>query len=350
MKKLLLITITIILSLDAFCQDTLYPLSISLDNLILADSNNITTGKQNTNIGIGAGKNITTGRNNTIAGESAGIGITTLSSNTFIGRKAGELADSTESATIVGKEGGRYGSNNSFSVLVGSNTGQKGNYLRSVVLGTTASYNSNIDHEGLVLIGNWAMAENAYNVDSTTAIGTSVAWHMQSPSKRGVFLGALSGAESGGNDNTYIGFKSGEINQGNGNVFIGYEAGSTETATSNTLIIGNSETDLIRGDFETGIVKIDGNLTRMSRYITATDTLKLYDKKIECYGELTLQLLSLNDLEEGHDEIVVWNVGSDIVSVNPYGSDFINGINTQVIIFPYKSKSFTRGRTSWLMK
>ena len=49
---------------------------------------------------------------------------------------------------------------------------------------------------------------------------------------------------------------------GSGNVFLGYEAGYNETG-SNTLYIANSDTSspLIYGDFGTGEVTINGNLT-----------------------------------------------------------------------------------------
>jgi translation elongation factor P/translation initiation factor 5A len=66
-----------------------------------------------------------------------------------------------------------------------------------------------------------------------------------------------------GSNNTAIGYRAGYVNStGSGNVMIGHKAGYNETG-SNKLYISNGDTasPLIHGDFSSGEVTINGNLT-----------------------------------------------------------------------------------------
>ena len=65
--------------------------------------------------------------------------------------------------------------------------------------------------------------------------------------------------QKGATTNTFIGALAGALDStGSGNVFVGYKAGCANTTGSCCLIIGNGTCDLITGDFNTGIVSMNG--------------------------------------------------------------------------------------------
>jgi len=174
----------------------------------------VTTGQGNTFNGAGAGYSNTNGRWNTFSGYQAGYSDTTADGNTFTGANAGY------STTV--------GTSNTFS---GYQTGYSN---------TTGSHNA--------FIGFFA---GYYN---TTGSGNTFS---------GVNVGQTN---TTGNDDTYIGYQAGAANtSGSGNVFLGFRAGFSE-AGSNKLYIDNCYgrrpciTPLIYGQFDQGMLTINGNL------------------------------------------------------------------------------------------
>ncbi len=84
----------------------------------------------------------------------------------------------------------------------------------------------------------------------------------QTPGSYNTFVGGVSGFSSFlKNRNTFIGYMAGYSSAGDGNVFLGHMAGYNETG-ANKLYISNTDTStpLIYGEFDNGIVNINGNL------------------------------------------------------------------------------------------
>jgi len=85
---------------------------------------------------------------------------------------------------------------------------------------------------------------------------------LQNPGTNNLFVGTNAGqANTLGISNTYIGWGAGLSATGSGNVFLGMNAGANETG-SNRLYIDNSNisTPLVYGEFDTNLLKINGNL------------------------------------------------------------------------------------------
>jgi len=95
-----------------------------------------------------------------------------------------------------------------------------------------------------------------------TYVGDNAGGHNTTGSYNTV-VGSVAGQfNNGGSGNTFIGADAGRNNlAGSGNVFIGSQAGVNETG-SNLLFIDNSNTatPLIRGDFATDVLTVNGNL------------------------------------------------------------------------------------------
>jgi hypothetical protein len=165
------------------------------------------------------------GATNTLYGQGAGAEISNGGAgppyfNTFIGREAGSKTTSGSSSwhsqnnTFVGYGAGYYNTTGYDNTFSGRSAG---------LYNTTGYYNT--------------------------------------------FSGAYAGINnSTGMRNTYIGVSAGHSNQtGSDNVFLGYRAGYNETY-SNRLYIANSTTTspLIYGEFDNGILKINGTLIMAS--------------------------------------------------------------------------------------
>jgi hypothetical protein len=197
-------------------------------NVFLGDSSGVsnTTGRVNVIIGNWAGYQNTTGSRNIIIG-TAGYENTTGNNNVFMGTFAGTYNHEGNNNVFIGDYSGAFPSGTTRNTFIGKNSGGhsiKGN--DNVFLG----FNS----------GNYA--------DSTS---------------ESVYIGAHSGYFSSGLRNVFLGAFSGLNNTlGSDNVFLGYDAGSNETS-SHKLYVANSGTGspLIYGEFDNGIVVINGNAT-----------------------------------------------------------------------------------------
>ena len=186
-------------------------IAISSDDSALANDD----GTANANIGIGyqAGYNLTTGQYNVLNGYQAGYSLTT-GSIVAIGKSAGEYATTAARSTYVGEQAGQY-SNNSNVTAVGRKAGM---YLglRSVAMGDESA------------------------ASSTASYVTSI--------------GALAGQNAGANS-----------------VHIGAYAGISDTAANSLNIANNSTESLIKGDFLTKTLKVNGTFSSTGKtYITKT--------------------------------------------------------------------------------
>ena len=84
--------------------------------------------------------------------------------------------------------------------------------------------------------------------------------------------GCMQGLQTGSN-NTAIGMYAGRDVTGSGNVFIGNRSGQGNTAIDNRLYIANNATTtLIYGEFDNGVVVVDGTLTTDQYRLSALNT------------------------------------------------------------------------------
>lgn len=220
-------------------------------------------------------------------GYQAGLNQTSGSSNILIGQSAGCSGIKTENNIAIGN----YALRNNTGQDLGSPSTRASNIAigtqaaillttgyENTIIGTCAAYNSTTmgqstiigSEAGLysnggsnVLIGHEAgRCASSLNV----IIGLQAAWSNQG--SRNALVGYQSGLSLGsGTKNTAIGFRSGYLASGNStrNVYIGNEAGpSTGTTESDQLYVGikgGGSNALIRGDFSTGQLTINSQVS-----------------------------------------------------------------------------------------
>ena len=181
-------------------------------------------------VAIGFESGVKVGSNSTLIGNFTGYnaGI----NSTLIGQGAG--------STIVGK----------YNTAVGANTlqGKEGTGEQNTVVGADAGIAIK-DGSKNVAIG-YQSLYNHPNGSHNIAIGSQALYYLDKDSK----------------NNTAIGTNAGELAKGDSNVFIGFKAGpqaSVPTSTDNKLYINNaqSNTPLIKGDFNTGQVTFNSQVT-----------------------------------------------------------------------------------------
>jgi hypothetical protein len=220
-----------------------------------------TGGGSNIFIGNSAGSSNTSGSSNTFLGYLAGYNNTTVSGNVFIGDRAGYTNTTGANNTFIGKSAGYFTStksNNTFlgySAGFGNTTGERNSFI-----GSNSGYanTSGVDN---AFIGYYSGYYNSTGNFNTFIGGFSGIWNTIG------FCNTFVGNQAGnvndtGNSNTYIGNNTGFSNTtGSGNVFLGSNAGFSETG-SNKLYIANSNANfpLIYGEFDNGIVSINGQL------------------------------------------------------------------------------------------
>jgi len=184
-----------------------------------------TTGNSNTFLGYYAGRANTTGYYNTFLGLNAGFSNTTGNSNTFLGVSAGNSNTTGYDNTFIGLYAGYSNTAGTFNTFIGHAAGNAN---------TTGIYNT-------------FLGQAAGNANTTGNYNT--------------FLGqAAGGTNTTGYSNTYLGNYAGYANTtGIGNLFIGYQAGYNEGG-SNKLYIANTNTStpLIYGEFDNGILAVNG--------------------------------------------------------------------------------------------
>ena len=193
---------------------------------------------QAVSIGYHAGNSQTFGMENTYVGYAAGASATTADNNTAIGWQAGTNTICSNN-TSVG------------TCAMFTNTQGQDNVAIGVKAGATqaaAGCNN-------VFVGSCVGAVALCSENTIVGAKAGVA---QTSGVKNVFLGACVGyGVQGGANNVYLGHHAGLVNtSGNANVFIGNCAGAASTASC-CLIIGNGTCDLIVGNFNNGIVRMN---------------------------------------------------------------------------------------------
>ena len=189
-------------------------------------------------------------------GTGSGGGYNTTQNNTFLGLSAGHDQLYGEFNTFVGFEAG-YKSTNSeaFNTYIGESAGSKNHGDDNTFIGsrTGTSFGGDSTGNDNVFVG-YAAGGDHESGDENTLVGSKahVGYH--------------------GVKNTCLGFFTGGniSNDINGSVLLGYKAGYNATR-NNTLYITNNDTNtpLIYGEFDTPMVKINGELNT-TKAITAS--------------------------------------------------------------------------------
>lgn len=231
----------------------------------------------NSFIGQEAGKSSTIGQNNAFLGYQAGYTNTIGDNNTFIGNQSGFSNIDGDNNVFIGTASGKRNTSGFRNIFIGTGSGENNTSgFQNITIGDQAGFNlemgnrniyigtsageANMNGYGNVIIGNYA--GNSSTSHRNVYIGRASGL-LNTTGVGNVFLGESSGVNNKeGSSNVFIGRGAGANNfEGSGNVFIGKDAGLNEQG-SNRLYISNSSTSepLIYGDFENGLVDVNGSL------------------------------------------------------------------------------------------
>jgi len=203
----------------------------------------------------------TIGQYNLFLGYHAGLENVYGLRNIFIGYNAGYNNIGSESSSTIGHDNiyigtnaGRDNIDGEHNTLIGSYSGYISTGTKNTFFGAFTGFGSAGKHN--VFLGVDAGRNNTTGDNNT-------------------FLGTIAGNGNSGANNTFVGYGSGYNNtSGTGSVFLGYLAGQNET-TSNKLYIDNSSTStpLIYGDFNSDLLRINGNFHISDNFIGWASTL-----------------------------------------------------------------------------
>jgi len=256
-----------------FVQPGLYAVGCKVTYLgICAGKADTGVGHDNTYVGYAAGTAVTTGCQHTLIGKDAGCAITTCSQAVSIGYHAGNSQTFGMENTYVGYAAGASATTADNNTAIGWQAGTNTICSNNTSVGTCAMF-TNTQGQDNVAIGVKAGATQAAAGCNNVFVGSCVgavalcsentivgakAGVAQTSGVKNVFLGACVGyGVQGGANNVYLGHHAGLVNtSGNANVFIGNCAGAASTASC-CLIIGNGTCDLIVGNFNNGIVRMN---------------------------------------------------------------------------------------------
>jgi len=217
--------------------------------------------------------------------------------NYFIGHHSGDNISSGQLNLFLGWESGSFTNTGSRNVFIGPLSGYKNsNGFGNVFIGHEAGYhNTNIDSSACI------NTEGDYNVYIGYGSGkhlikgrynTYIGFGSGANGLTGeynTFVGNQAGNQNTGNNNVYLGVKAGEVNHGGNNnvmignyagylsgdgsdnVFIGYQAGYFQSGSERLYIANNSGTPLIYGEFNTPMVRINGDLDVTGGYTKISD-------------------------------------------------------------------------------
>ena len=251
--------------------------------------NNIVIGGSNGNAGMNKGNNILIGANsgnqmvaakgNIIMGNTVASSLVNGSSNICIGAFTGnQLQNALYNSFIGNFSGNNFNSN--YNVVIGHGAG-------------TATDNSSPTCTGInnVFIGRDAGSYVQGSARGNTGIGTFALNSVHSGVDNLAFGYQSLGHVENGSSNVGLGAYAGDYNKGNRNVFIGNRAGATDAANptnfNDRLYIHSSSvattTPLIYGEFNTGLVRVNGklettgNITTSGNVIASCGTLSCSD-------------------------------------------------------------------------
>ena len=279
MKKILLITLTILFSLNA---QALFEVKDASDNTVFSISNDgmrvindgdtmmvISTSEARISLdnSKGLSRSFSVSTNATGKGTLAHVlEVGTQSTYMSEGGLGARYTDFSPENMFLGLHSGESNVSGINNVFLGNYSGYNADDINaSVFIGVNAGYNQNANH-GNVYVGQSAgmyMESGGSNVFIGTVTGMN-----QGSGEDNVIIGAGAANmlyENGthtGNRNVVLGAQSGDALNGDDNVFIGYGAGYGYIG-SDRLYIDNSTTatPLIYGNFATNAITINGTLT-----------------------------------------------------------------------------------------
>ena len=163
-----------------------------------------------------------------------------------------------------------------------------------------------------------------------------------------------------GDNNTSYGYQAGHGNiTGDANVFMGFQAGKTKTG-SNQLVIGNSETsELIYGEFDNEIIKLNAAVTTTKAvYTSAVETITAASDELDNTNHIILADASSNNVtlnlpaasgNTGLTYIVkrTDGAGSFAVIIDANGSETIDGSATSNLTSQYQVTKVVCDGSNW---
>jgi len=218
-----------------------------------------TTSSDNTFSGSYSGRSNETGSYNTFSGSSSGTSNETGSYNTFSGYQSGYSNISSWHNVFIGYQSGYSNTGANENVFIGNQSGFNSIGDSNVFIGSFSGY-TNTNGSGNVFSGvnsGYSNTDGGANTFSGNQSGYS-----NTTGSQNTFSGYQSGYNNTtGYNNTFMGIDSGYNANINASVLLGHHAGYNATR-DNTLYISNSDTNdsLIYGEFDTGLVKINGRL------------------------------------------------------------------------------------------
>jgi len=264
--------------------------NISGDYNIAIGSQALYTATGDLSIAIGRNSmySLTTGLRNTAVGHDSMVYSTTGQDNCAFGYEAMRYATAGSQNVFIGSQSGKgdIGGTSTGSANIGIGHNALTKY-------TTAGYNIAIGFSPLINLetgsNNIAIGHNALlSADASSgniSIGATTSDALTAGSYNTV-VGYNAGTDMvTESNNTFLGAWAGSTTTGSSNVFIGYYAGANETG-DNKLYIANSNTatPLIHGDFSTGMVTINDDLTVEGEIYggnATTESLVLIDNAVD---------------------------------------------------------------------
>lgn len=237
----------------------------SADNFLLLTPDNYFIGHR-------AGDSITTGLYNTFLGYETGVRSTVGNGNIFLGFNAGHeniwgalniFIGNNVGYNFTGVDDGEE------NIFIGNTAGFNCTTASSsVFVGTRAGYNCGQSH-GNTFIGD-RTASSGVAGSYNTLLGAAAGFRIGG--EQNVLLGAYAGnTNETSNNNTLVGYSAGSHSVGSSNVFIGAFAGDYEAGSNRLHIANNGTESLIYGEFDNGLVLINGDLEVTGTVLKASD-------------------------------------------------------------------------------
>ena len=195
--------------------------------------------------------------------ESVCIGGRAWGYNVSIGANAQLNATGNNPGVFIGRETGRY-ENGQNSTMVGSSAGRNINGGGNTLFGTNAGYGGLNQGNNSSRFNTAIGAQAIYSIDGgdyNTAVGHQAGYDLTSASNS-VLIGSSAGSNiTTGTGNVMVGEGAGtSVVTGSGNVMIGTRAGDGETGSNKLYVSSGQGSDLIYGEFDNELVKINGDL------------------------------------------------------------------------------------------
>jgi hypothetical protein len=311
------------------------------NNLFIGDTGNTAnSGDDNVFAGTSAGFSNTTGYDNFFLGKNSGINNTTGFKNTAIGRSALNGNISGSSNIGIGQT--------ALNLYTGSNC---------IGIGAT-SLNVNVSGNACVGIGTEALRYTTGPYQ--TAVGHNALRDNVDIANVAVGYRAML-TNTGGSRCVALGYEAGRnSSSADSCIFIGFQAGRTSTR-DNTLIIENSSditTPLIYGEFDNDVLTFNASVeitkavrTSAVETITASsDTLddSNYDVLCDCSSNAITINLPAASGNTGLEYLVTKvDSSGNAVTIDPNGSETINGVTTAIITAQYTSLTLRCDGSNW---